>query len=167
MGQPIQSHFLLAALGLLAVIPSSAQTQLPAGPGKAALQKVCTACHGLEIVTQNRATRERWETVVDDMASRGAEGTDEEFSQIVEYLAEHFGPGGAGASPSSPAAAKVNVNRATAAELVKTLSISEDCAKAIVEYREKNGHFKNLESLQKVPGVDAKQLEAHKDQIEY
>jgi DNA uptake protein ComE-like DNA-binding protein len=36
---------------------------------------------------------------------------------------------------------------------------------AIAEYRKANGNFKDIASLQKVPGVDAKKIEAKKDQI--
>src|SRR4051794_40675030 len=92
-------------LGLAAT--AAAQT-LPNGPGKEVVEKMCTACHGLENVVRARMTKERWNGVVDDMISRGAVGTDDEFDQVINYLAANFG---------RPAAQNVNVNKASAADL--------------------------------------------------
>lgn len=52
------------------------------------------------------------------------------------------------------AAEIVNINKADAGALVENLpGIGEVKAKAIVEYRKKNGKFKNIEDLLKVPGI--------------
>lgn len=148
----------LLAVGFLLTIAAAAQSDLPDGPGKAVVEKICGGCHALAVFTENRSTKDRWAAVVDDMVSRGAQGTDEELDQVVTYLAKNFGP-------DSPR--KVNVNRATAAELAKNLAISQENADAIVQYRAKNGNFKNLESLKSVPGIDAKKIEEKKDWIEF
>jgi competence protein ComEA len=37
----------------------------------------------------------------------------------------------------------------------------------IVEYREKNGPFKSIDALKKVPGVDAAKIEAKKDRLAF
>ena len=58
---------------------------------KAELQKVCLGCHEMAVVGAVRKTRTGWEQTVDDMASRGAAGTDQEMSDIVAYLTRHFG----------------------------------------------------------------------------
>ena len=50
---------------------------------------------------------------------------------------------------------------------MKTLTISQENADAIVQYRAKNGALKNLEALKSVPGIDAKQIEAKKEWIEF
>src|SRR5258708_4045009 len=44
--------------------------KLPEGPGKALTERVCTSCHGLENVVRARMTKERWNSVVEDMVSR-------------------------------------------------------------------------------------------------
>ena len=49
--------------------------------------------------------------------------------------------------------AGVNVNTATQAELQTLNGIGPVKAKAIIDYRAKNGPFKSLEELDKVPGV--------------
>lgn len=64
--------------------------QLPDGPGKATMQKVCSGCHAPEIVAGRGETKEGWEQIVGDMANKGANGTDDEFNQIIDYLAANF-----------------------------------------------------------------------------
>lgn len=66
--------------------------QLPAGPGKEALERVCSACHGAEIVVGRGLTRDGWTQVVSDMVQRGAQGSEDDFTQIVDYLATNFPP---------------------------------------------------------------------------
>ena len=150
----------LAAVNFLPALPAAAQSDLPDGPGKALVERICSGCHGVEVFTDNRATKAHWGAVVDDMVSRGAEGTDEEINQVVEYLSKNFGP-------AKAAGQKVNVNKAGAEELAKTLAISQESAGAIVQYRAKNGSFKNLEALKSVPGIDGKKIEEKKDSIEF
>jgi mono/diheme cytochrome c family protein len=66
--------------------------QLPDGPGKEALERVCSACHGAEIVLGRGLTRDGWTQVVTDMIQRGAQGSEDDFAQIVDYLATNFPP---------------------------------------------------------------------------
>jgi mono/diheme cytochrome c family protein len=48
-------------------------------------------------------TREQWGSIVSNMISRGAKGSDEEFAQVVDYLAKTLPPGNktAGTSPQA------------------------------------------------------------------
>ena len=144
---------LMAGLTLTA----AAQT-LPDGPGKAVFEKMCTPCHGLENVVRVRMTKDRWGSVVDDMISRGATGIDDEIDLVISYLTTNFGPA---------AAKKVNVNKASAADLAAGLGISAADADAIVRYRADKGNFKELQDVAKVPGIDAKKIESAKDRIEF
>jgi len=59
----------------------------------------------------------------------------------------------------------INVNEARAIELESRLSLRRSQAAAVIAYRSKNGKFKSLEDLKKVPGVDAAKIEAKKDRI--
>jgi competence protein ComEA len=149
----------LAAVSFPPALASAGQSGLPDGSGKALVERVCSGCHEVGVFTQDRSTKEHWAAVVDDMVSRGAEANDEEIGQIVEYLSKNFGPAKAGQ--------KVNVNTASAEELAKRLAISQENAGAIVQYRAKNGNFKNLEALKSVPGIDGKKIEEKKDSIEF
>jgi mono/diheme cytochrome c family protein len=84
----------LVFLMLATAYPGVAQddTALPDGAGKAIVQKMCVSCHSLKTVTSNRATKEQWSDTVQQMVSRGAEGTDEEIATVIDYLAKNFPP---------------------------------------------------------------------------
>jgi len=133
---------------------AAAQT-LPDGPGKDVVQEMCTPCHTLSNVVRARMTKERWAAVVDDMVARGADGTDDEIEQVIDYLAANF------------AAKRVNVNKASAADLVSSLGVTVSDADAIVRYRTDKGKFKELQDLMKVPDVDSKKIAASKANIEF
>ena len=60
---------------------------------------------------------------------------------------------------------RLNVNKATAIELEAGLSLRRSQAAALIAYREKNGDFKSLDDLKKVPGLDAAKLDAKKDRL--
>jgi competence protein ComEA len=60
---------------------------------------------------------------------------------------------------------KININTASAAELMNLKGIGEKKAKAIIEFRKTNGHFKQPEDLIKVPGIGPKTLEANINRI--
>ena len=135
---------------------SFAQDKLPEGPGKAAVLKVCRGCHGPDIVATKQHTREEWEHTVVDMINAGATGTDDEFSDIVEYLAKNF-----------PKQTKVNVNKAPADALATALGLASKEAESIVAYRQKNGDFKAVEDLKKVPDLDYAKIEAKKDRLQF
>jgi len=63
-------------------------------------------------------------------------------------------------------AGPVDINRADAATISKELNgIGPSKAKAIVEYREKNGGFKTADDLGKVKGIGAKMIERNRANI--
>jgi competence protein ComEA len=90
------------------------------------------------------------------MVTLGAKTTDKETGAVIDYLAAHF------AAEETP---RINVNKARAIELESGLTLRRSQAAAIVEYRSKNGPFKSIEDLKKVPGIDAAKIEAAKDRL--
>jgi competence protein ComEA len=126
--------------------------ELPEGSGKEVTNRICSGCHDAGVVAKYRNAKEDWESVVDDMRGRGADGSDDDFKAIVSYLARFFGP-------------EVNVNRAGAPDLESQLQISAAEAAAIVKYRDAQGKFKEFSDLAKVPGLDMKKLEPIKQRI--
>ncbi len=59
----------------------------------------------------------------------------------------------------------VNINTASAAELAETKGIGDAKAKAIVEYREKNGPFKSVDDLHQVKGIGEQVLAKLRPQV--
>jgi len=57
---------------------------------------------------------------------------------------------------SRPAAATLNINTATIADLQKLPGIGAATAARIVEYRQKNGPFRKIEELMNVRGIGEK-----------
>ena len=53
----------------------------------------------------------------------------------------------------------VNVNTAEAADLEELPEVGPSTAQGIVEYREDNGPFRDLDGLEEVPGIGPKTLE--------
>jgi competence protein ComEA len=152
--QLMMKSILPGAMALLIVCSAASAQDLPDGSGKAVVQRMCSSCHALEVITGTRKTRNRWANTVDVMVSRGAAGTDDEIDQAIDYLATHFGP------------KTVNVNHAAAKELA-LIGLSAKESDAIVQYREKNGNFKTFDDLKKVPDVDAKDVDRLRDHIEF
>jgi len=63
------------------------------------------------------------------------------------------------------AGAKVDLNSADEAELMAVKGIGKTKAKAIIEYRQKNGPFKSVDDLTKIKGIKEKSLEKFKNQL--
>jgi competence protein ComEA len=59
----------------------------------------------------------------------------------------------------------INVNTATAAELATMKGIGDAKAKAIVDYRQKNGPFKTVDDLKNVSGIGDKMLSNLRPQV--
>jgi competence protein ComEA len=129
-----------------------AQDSLPDGPGKGALEKVCTKCHDLSTVGAKRRTAVEWGYILDKMVTQGAQASDSELDEILDYLVRNF---------SKP----INVNKASAKDLAAELDFSPQEAEAVVAYRERTGDFKSLEEMKKVPGLDSQKLDKLKDRI--
>jgi hypothetical protein len=65
--------------------------QLPDGPGKELLPRLCGGCHDLTFTVSTRETNEGWTRIVNDMRSKGADGTEEEFAKVIAYLTANMG----------------------------------------------------------------------------
>ena len=141
-----------------AFLAGGAWAQLPDGPGKAETERLCSQCHELARSISLRQDRAGWAATVDKMVSLGAKPTDKETEAVVDYLAAHF------AAEEIP---RINVNKARAIDLESGLTLRRSEAAAIIEYRTKNGPFKSIDDLKKVPGIDAAKIEAKKDRLSF
>lgn len=89
-------------LAVFAPWGASGQTpgaQLPEAPNRETVQRICSACHPAQIILGRGMTREQWGGIVSNMISRGAKGSDEEFAEVVDYLAKNLPPAKAGGAP--------------------------------------------------------------------
>jgi competence ComEA-like helix-hairpin-helix protein len=145
--------FALVVCPLFLITIARADDDIPAGPGKDVVQRVCTACHDLGAVQTMTGDKDTWQSIADDMRSRGADGTDEDFKTVVAYLSKYYG---------SP----VNVNTADAKALA-ALDITDAEAAAIVKYRTDKGNYKTFADLSNVPGLDVKKIEPLKKRIKF
>jgi hypothetical protein len=84
---------LTAGLSIFVVAALSAQpapSDPPPGPGLDLIQRSCTSCHDIYMITTKRKTPREWATIVGVMADRGAEVTPEEMQIIEDYLSQNF-----------------------------------------------------------------------------
>lgn len=165
---------------------SSSANMLPDGPGKNLVLKDCQSCHSLQNVTSHRGNADDWAQVISQMIGRGANISDDDADTLVDYLSAHFGatsprpaesssPGAQKSAPNSAAQSRtspeksstVNVNEASADNLQADLGLPKDQAEAIVQYRQKNGDFKNLQQLLAVPRVNAEKLKDEQNKITF
>jgi cytochrome c5 len=66
-------------------------SNLPEGPEKYTVEKVCGPCHGVALLNGRQGTANSWSGTIDNMIGRGAAGTPEEYRQILDYLVRNFG----------------------------------------------------------------------------
>lgn len=147
------SALLFAVLALSC--PVAADSGLPEGKGKEAVENNCTDCHSVERIKAQRLDEEGWDGILREMMETGASVNPDDIHVIVEYLAKNFGPD-----------KKLNVNKAGALEIATVLRFTSSEAAAIVQYRTRNGKFKDLSELEKVEGL-AEKIEAKKSLIEF
>ena len=104
------------AIAILARVMSA--QDLPAGKGRETFKTICTSCHDAETTTNLRNTRSGWIEVIANMKNNGADGTEAQFTEVLDYLTLNFGKkddgsakksGSSGAAPSldKPAAPAV------------------------------------------------------------
>jgi competence protein ComEA len=137
---------------------AAAAQQIPDAPGRAEMEKMCKGCHEVARAVSPRQDRAGWNQTMAKMAAFGMKSGDKDYALVLDYLASSFPP------EDIP---RINVNTATAIQLESGLSLRRSQAKAMIEWREKNGEFKSLDDLEKVPGIDIDKLKEKKDRITF
>jgi competence protein ComEA len=135
---------------------SPLHTEFPPGDGREPVMRVCAKCHSPNIILAYGQNRTGWENTITKMARLGAKASDDDYSDIADYLTANFPPS---------TVQKIFVNMATDKQIAATLGISLEDAAAIVAYRDKVKGFKSLDDMKKVPNVDAKKIDANKDHL--
>jgi competence ComEA-like helix-hairpin-helix protein len=136
-----------------AVARAAAGAADPDPADRKALLAVCGKCHKVSLFDKSLRSEPDWMDTLQTMVDRGAVGTDEQFARIVNYLLRSL--------------TIVNVNSATAQQLVPVLAVSAQTAEAIVARRIQLGKFAGLEEIKRIPGVDSASIEARKARIAF
>ena len=100
----------------------------------------------------------------DDTATGAQSSTDTAAMQASETS----GGTQEGASTSNEQSTKINLNTATAKELMKVKGLNASKARAIVSYRKKHGEFKSTDDLSSVKGfkkMKSSALKSIQDQL--
>ena len=169
-GMSTDSPVAVQPVAAAAVLPMGAQAaddhpEMPNGPGKAITLQTCTKCHSITNITGQHKDKDGWTATITKMVGYGATGTDEDFQAILDYVTKNYGLDSPPAAAAGAAHAKIVVNKETADQLSTDLGLTADEAKSVVDYRTKNGDFKTLDDLKKVPNVDATKFDAKKDDL--
>jgi competence ComEA-like helix-hairpin-helix protein len=148
----------LVASTLIAAAPvhqTAAQQAASAAddPAAGVFAETCGKCHDAARIVAMRRTSAEWEDVIKKMIEKGAPGTEKDFETVYDYLLRHHG--------------KVYINAAPAQEIVTILGLSQKDAESIVAYRKTNGPFADFDALKKVPDIDLKKLDEHKDAVAF
>jgi competence protein ComEA len=144
---------------LILLIPTLAfGAELPDGPGKAATIRICSKCHAVEKAVSLRQDEDAWTDTIAKMVKMGAQGSDDEFTAVLEYLTKNFGP---------EVAPPININKADSVDLESSLVLTRTEAAALIHYRDEKGPFKSIDELRNIPGLDFKKIEAQKSRITF
>ncbi|HWA68506.1 MAG TPA: hypothetical protein VG821_01570 [Rhizomicrobium sp.] len=118
---------------------------------QAAVAKVCTACHTLQIVMDTPKDYDAWHATVQAMIDHGARGTPDELDLVMDFLFQNM--------------TTVDVNHGDLETLMTVLHASQPTAQAIVA-RRTSRPFKDLADLESsVAGLDKAVLDAKKRMI--
>lgn len=72
--------------------PAARPGGLPDTPGRATVQRVCTSCHSIGMVTAKGHTADGWSEVIGKMMANGMEASDDDLQTIHAYLTREFKP---------------------------------------------------------------------------
>ena len=97
--------------------------QLPDGPGRVEMEKMCKQCHELSRSVSLRQDRDGWNQTMTKMAAFGMKSTEKDYALVLSYLTKNFP-----AEDLPP----VNVNKASAIELESRLSLRRSQAAALI-----------------------------------
>jgi hypothetical protein len=78
-------------IALMALAPLVAAQELPDGPGKDVVSRVCTTCHDLGGIVTKKMSADEWKATVERMITNGATFTSADEQAVEGYLARNFG----------------------------------------------------------------------------
>lgn len=152
------SWFWVLGSWFLFAVPALAQDTLPDGPGKAETVNLCSQCHEAQKAASVKLTRKGWTETIDKMKALGAQGSEQEFQAILEYLSTYF---------RGDVDQALDMNTAEALDLQSVLTLLRRESAAFLQFRSKRGPFTSLADLKELDPVILKKIEAGKDRIAF
>jgi competence ComEA-like helix-hairpin-helix protein len=143
---------------MMAMAPAIGAEDFPDGDGKTLILRSCGQCHSTDQIARQRKSEADWQATVVRMVGRGAKVSTDESNTIIKYLSTSF--------LKVEDKSKVNVNKATAADLL-TLAFTQKEADAIIDYRTRHGDFRVWGDLLQIYGVDGEKAEAAQDKMTF
>jgi len=145
-------------LALVAMVPvalaaTRTPRQAPDDANAAVFKRVCGNCHTPERIVASRRSSDQWQEVIENMITRGAKGSDDDFNSVFAHLMAHYG--------------RVNVNRGDASAMSEVLGLSAADAQKLVDYRKAHGPFADLDAVVAVPGIDGAKLKELADAMSF
>ena len=135
---------------------------MPDGPGKQFILMQCTACHQPDHFTKYHHTPEEWQVIIARMGTRVPGATKPDLDAVLKYFVTNY------PKIDAPADAnKVNMNKATAAEIATRLDLTASEAEAIVHYRETHGDYKEWRDMLIIYGVDGKKIQVRREKMAF
>jgi hypothetical protein len=79
---------------MFAVVAAAAEiTELPPGPDRDLVAKVCQSCHDLQMVFDAAGiSRQEWDMQLDEMNANGMNISADDRAKILAYLSTYLGP---------------------------------------------------------------------------
>ena len=87
----IGSFGVVPVLGILLQQEADIVDSMPTGEGKRTVVRICSECHSLENVVNQRNTASGWEAIIDQMTLRGAQVFADDRKMVVAYLDKYYG----------------------------------------------------------------------------
>ncbi len=87
----IGSFGVIPVLGILLQQEADIVDSMPTGEGKRTVVRICSECHSLENVVNQRNTAGGWEAIIDQMTLRGAQVFADDRKMVVAYLDKYYG----------------------------------------------------------------------------
>jgi len=87
----IGSFCFVPLLGILLQNEADIVDSMPTGEGKRTVVRICSECHSLGNVVNQRNTISGWEATIDEMTIRGAQIFADDKRMVVAYLDKYYG----------------------------------------------------------------------------
>ncbi len=87
----VGSFSVVHLLGIMLLQEADIVDSMPTGEGKRTVVRICSECHSLGNVVNQRNTASVWEAIIDEMTLRGAQIFADDRKMVVAYLDKYYG----------------------------------------------------------------------------